>query len=160
MLSKLERLILLVVQERSLYRQICTPCNVVRTYILARRTRKLARLASGLSYGATYVIAIEILAYSWRYPQASDNFILAHHRKPTPLRERRNHPQLTAPVLTTHSAFKLAKEFFLPSMGEQLVMRGTLKGHSGWVTSLATSLEKLVKKKKKKKDCHAYLLKG
>lgn len=26
-------------------------------------------------------------------------------------------------------------------------MRGTLKGHSGWVTSLATSLEKLVKKK-------------
>lgn len=31
-------------------------------------------------------------------------------------------------------------------MGEQLVMRGTLKGHSGWVTSLATSLEKLVEK--------------
>ena len=29
----------------------------------------------------------------------------------------------------------------LPSMGEQLVMRGTLEGHSGWVTSLATSLE-------------------
>lgn len=26
-------------------------------------------------------------------------------------------------------------------MGEQLVMRGTLEGHSGWVTSLATSLE-------------------
>lgn len=27
-------------------------------------------------------------------------------------------------------------------MAEQLVMRGTLVGHSGWVTSLATSLEK------------------
>ena len=27
-------------------------------------------------------------------------------------------------------------------MTEQLVMRGTLVGHSGWVTSLATSLEK------------------
>ena len=26
-------------------------------------------------------------------------------------------------------------------MAEQLVMRGTLEGHSGWVTSLATSLE-------------------
>lgn len=26
-------------------------------------------------------------------------------------------------------------------------MRGTLKGHSGWVTSLATSLEKLVGEK-------------
>lgn len=64
-----------------------------------------------------------------------------HHCK------RRTHPQLTAPVLTVHSVFKLDKEIFLPSMGEQLVMRGTLKGHSGWVTSLATSLEKLVKKK-------------
>lgn len=29
-------------------------------------------------------------------------------------------------------------------MGEQLVMRGTLEGHSGWVTSLATTLEKSV----------------
>lgn len=27
-------------------------------------------------------------------------------------------------------------------MTEQLVHRGTLEGHSGWVTSLATSLEK------------------
>jgi guanine nucleotide-binding protein subunit beta-2-like 1 protein len=27
-------------------------------------------------------------------------------------------------------------------MAEQLVHRGTLEGHSGWVTSLATSLEK------------------
>jgi hypothetical protein len=27
-------------------------------------------------------------------------------------------------------------------MAEQLVLRGTLEGHSGWVTSLATSLEK------------------
>ena len=31
-------------------------------------------------------------------------------------------------------------------MAEQLVMRGTLEGHSGWVTSLATSLEKSVVK--------------
>ena len=31
-----------------------------------------------------------------------------------------------------------------PIMSEQLVMRGTLEGHTGWVTSLATSLEKLV----------------
>ena len=30
---------------------------------------------------------------------------------------------------------------YLPSMAEQLVIRGTLEGHSGWVTSLATSLE-------------------
>ena len=29
-------------------------------------------------------------------------------------------------------------------MAEQLVLRGTLEGHSGWVTSLATSLEKYV----------------
>jgi hypothetical protein len=29
-------------------------------------------------------------------------------------------------------------------MAEQLVLRGTLEGHSGWVTSLATSLEKCV----------------
>lgn len=27
-------------------------------------------------------------------------------------------------------------------MAEQLIHRGTLEGHSGWVTSLATSLEK------------------
>ena len=27
-------------------------------------------------------------------------------------------------------------------MAEQLMIRGTLEGHSGWVTSLATSLEK------------------
>ncbi len=27
-------------------------------------------------------------------------------------------------------------------MSEQLVLRGTLEGHSGWVTCLATSLEK------------------
>lgn len=30
------------------------------------------------------------------------------------------------------------------NMAEQLVLRGTLEGHSGWVTSLATSLEKCV----------------
>ena len=30
-------------------------------------------------------------------------------------------------------------------MAEQLIQRGTLEGHSGWVTSLATSLEKSVK---------------
>ena len=29
-------------------------------------------------------------------------------------------------------------------MSEQFMMRGTLEGHTGWVTSLATSLEKLV----------------
>lgn len=29
-------------------------------------------------------------------------------------------------------------------MAEQLIQRGTLEGHSGWVTSLATSLEKSV----------------
>jgi hypothetical protein len=29
-------------------------------------------------------------------------------------------------------------------MAEQLIMRGELVGHSGWVTSLATSLEKSV----------------
>jgi len=29
-------------------------------------------------------------------------------------------------------------------MTEQLIMRGELHGHSGWVTSLATSLEKWV----------------
>lgn len=29
-------------------------------------------------------------------------------------------------------------------MAEQLIHRGTLEGHSGWVTSLATSLEKSV----------------
>jgi hypothetical protein len=28
------------------------------------------------------------------------------------------------------------------TMAEQLIQRGTLEGHSGWVTSLATSLEK------------------
>lgn len=29
-------------------------------------------------------------------------------------------------------------------MGEALVMRGELKGHNGWVTCLATSMEKYV----------------
>lgn len=29
-------------------------------------------------------------------------------------------------------------------MAEQLIQRGTLEGHSGWVTALATSLEKYV----------------
>lgn len=29
-----------------------------------------------------------------------------------------------------------------PNMAEQLVLRGTLEGHNGWVTCLATSLEK------------------
>lgn len=44
-------------------------------------------------------------------------------------------------------------------MAEQLVLRGTLEGHNGWVTSLATSLEKYVetaiaggKKKKKERE--------
>ncbi len=32
-------------------------------------------------------------------------------------------------------------------MAEQLIQRGTLEGHSGWVTSLATSLEKSVLKR-------------
>lgn len=27
-------------------------------------------------------------------------------------------------------------------MTEQLILKGTLEGHSGWVTSLATSIEK------------------
>lgn len=27
-------------------------------------------------------------------------------------------------------------------MTEQLILKGTLEGHSGWVTSLATSMEK------------------
>lgn len=35
-------------------------------------------------------------------------------------------------------------------MSEQLVLRGTLEGHSGWVTSLATSLEKYVNYRKKR----------
>jgi hypothetical protein len=30
------------------------------------------------------------------------------------------------------------------TMAEQLIQRGTLEGHSGWVTALATSLEKSV----------------
>ena len=83
-------------------------------YLLRNLPPYYADVVSGLS---TYVIAIEILAYSWRYPQASDNFILAPHRKPTPLCERRNHPELTAPVLTIHSAFKLAQEFFFAQHG-------------------------------------------
>ncbi len=29
-------------------------------------------------------------------------------------------------------------------MAEQLILKGTLEGHAGWVTSLATSLEKYV----------------
>jgi hypothetical protein len=29
-----------------------------------------------------------------------------------------------------------------PNMTEQLILKGTLEGHSGWVTSLATSMEK------------------
>jgi hypothetical protein len=29
-------------------------------------------------------------------------------------------------------------------MTEQLILKGTLEGHSGWVTSLATSIEKYV----------------
>ena len=37
-------------------------------------------------------------------------------------------------------------------MSEQLVMRGTLEGHTGWVTSLATSLEKLVLAFKRTED--------
>ena len=41
------------------------------------------------------------------------------------------HIQLSAPILD-HTAI----------MAEQLIHRGTLEGHSGWVTSLATSLEK------------------
>jgi guanine nucleotide-binding protein subunit beta-2-like 1 protein len=32
-------------------------------------------------------------------------------------------------------------------MAEQLVLRGTLEGHTGWVTSLATSLEKYVEQR-------------
>ena len=31
-----------------------------------------------------------------------------------------------------------------PDMAEQLILKGSLEGHSGWVTSLATSLEKYV----------------
>jgi len=27
-------------------------------------------------------------------------------------------------------------------MAEQLILKGTLEGHNGWVTSLATSMEK------------------
>jgi len=35
-------------------------------------------------------------------------------------------------------------------MAEQLIMRGELHGHTGWVTSLATSMEKYVKRIKTK----------
>jgi len=35
-------------------------------------------------------------------------------------------------------------------MAEQLIMRGELHGHSGWVTSLATSMEKYVERIKRK----------
>lgn len=60
------------------------------------------------------------------------------------------------PPLTFRGPFIVSQT---PIMAEQLVLRGTLEGHNGWVTSLATSLEKYVetaiaggKKKKKEKE--------
>lgn len=41
-------------------------------------------------------------------------------------------------------------------MTEQLIHRGTLEGHSGWVTSLATSLEKSVKLEDAQRDRTIY----
>jgi hypothetical protein len=46
-----------------------------------------------------------------------------------------------SPASTTFSAKPLLHRL-TPNMAEQLVLRGTLEGHNGWVTSLATSLEK------------------
>jgi len=42
--------------------------------------------------------------------------------------------------------------YLLDNMAEQLIMRGELHGHSGWVTSLATSMEKYVRYCRKSMD--------
>jgi len=48
-------------------------------------------------------------------------------------------------LLTPECAYVHPKQKpLIAIMAEQLVLRGTLEGHSGWVTSLATSLEKCV----------------
>jgi len=58
-------------------------------------------------------------------------------------------------TLVLHQEYRLFVHYISPTrnpdqayiasdMAEQLVLRGTLEGHSGWVTSLATSLEKYV----------------
>jgi len=49
-------------------------------------------------------------------------------------------------VLATYDNYhrRLSLKPHIAIMAEQLVLRGTLEGHSGWVTSLATSLEKCV----------------
>jgi hypothetical protein len=59
--------------------------------------------------------------------------------------------QPTKEILTAQLRLSRLKQQLLPysnshiaNMSEQLVLRGTLEGHSGWVTSLATSLEKYV----------------
>jgi hypothetical protein len=51
-------------------------------------------------------------------------------------------------ILTTLTTFDIVRHRHSrtsnrsPSMTEQLILKGTLEGHSGWVTSLATSIEK------------------
>lgn len=49
---------------------------------------------------------------------------------------------LISPGSLTTSRLLRAAPYFVSIMAEQLVLRGTLEGHNGWVTSLATSLEK------------------
>ena len=69
-------------------------------------------------------------------PFYTRNFNPQTRRDTTPNLTRTLKRQTVPAPSSTSTALHL-----LPSMGEQLVMRGTLEGHSGWVTSLATSLE-------------------
>lgn len=57
-------------------------------------------------------------------------------------------PESTAVTLHTISLSPQISPDPQATMAEQLIQRGTLEGHSGWVTSLATSLEKSVWPKK------------
>jgi hypothetical protein len=68
------------------------------------------------------------------------------------LARARSTPKRTSKITTLRPSTTFARlhvpvnhtEASTANMAEQLVLRGTLEGHSGWVTSLATSLEKCV----------------
>lgn len=70
---------------------------------------------------------------SWRL-----NFLPTHYPDWRPAKVEGTSSQITTQLQPSHIPDPQV------TMAEQLIQRGTLEGHSGWVTSLATSLEKSV----------------
>ena len=79
-----------------------------------------------------------------RSPEHLNTARLVHGLSACPQRKSDPVNSISCSRLTTTITVDFPLKPHTAIMAEQLVLRGTLEGHSGWVTSLATSLEKCV----------------